>query len=109
MNRLRHGQARNSGRTTEYNRYSEAKQRCTNPKHKQWANYGGRGIKFLFVSFEQFWAELGPVPQGFWLDRTNNDGNYEPGNVRWASRVESIKNRRPTRRALSQTKGYKKS
>jgi hypothetical protein len=56
--------------------------------------YGGRGIKFLFTSFEQFLAELGPRPSGMSLDRIENDGNYEPGNVRWATRSEQVQNRR---------------
>lgn len=86
----------------EYKIYHDAKQRCTNPKDLAWAEYGGRGIKFLFASFKQFFAELGLRPAGkdargkalYSLDRPNNDGNYEPGNVRWATRKEQNINRR---------------
>jgi hypothetical protein len=69
----------------EYRSYQAAKFRCSNPKCCKWQYYGGRGIKFLFTSFEQFFAELGPRPTGTTLDRIENDGNYEPGNVRWAT------------------------
>jgi hypothetical protein len=80
--------------TPQYGSWTGAKQRCTNPKNKKWKEYGGRGIKFLFTSFEQFFAELGPRPDGMTLDRINNDGNYELGNVRWATLTEQNKNRR---------------
>lgn len=84
----------------EYHAYRNAKQRCNNPKSPKWADYGGRGIKFLFTSFEQFMSELGPRPKGKVLDRENNDGNYEAGNVRWIGHKTSLTNRRP-----SSTKG----
>jgi hypothetical protein len=84
--------------------YKHAKDRCTNPKHKFWKNYGGRrdaacptGVKFLFESFEQFMLDIGGQRPSlaYTLDRyPNNDGNYEPGNVRWATRKEQIANQR---------------
>jgi hypothetical protein len=61
--------------TPKYQAYYDAKKRCANLNDP---NYGGRGIKFLFTSFEQFFAELGLRPQGKTLDRIENDGNYEP-------------------------------
>jgi hypothetical protein len=79
----------------EYQIYQTAKDRCTNPKSQRWASHGGRGIKFLFNSFEEFYAEIGPRPsKNHSLDRKNNDGNYEPGNIRWATRSEQQKNKR---------------
>lgn len=74
--------------------FHRAKNRCTNPNNKDWNDYGGRGIQFLFTSFEQFFAEIGKRPAGKTLDRRNNDGHYEPGNVRWATRTEQNLNRR---------------
>jgi hypothetical protein len=65
----------------------------------RFADYGGRGIKFLFDSFEQFFAELGPRPKGKTLDRIENDGNYEPGNVQWATPTEQLAHRRPYKKA----------
>lgn len=66
----------------------------TNSNASNWGKYGARGIKFLFTSFEQFFAELGPRPEGMSLDRIENDGNYEVGNVRWATLEEQNSNRR---------------
>jgi hypothetical protein len=71
----------------------DAKRRCKNGK--DFANYGGRGIEFRFTGFEQFYAELGPRPSPeHSLDRIDNDGHYEPGNVRWATQSQQQKNKR---------------
>ena len=83
----------------EWLAYHNAHRRCTNPKVHNYKDYGGRGIKFLFTSFEQFFAELGPRPEGKSLDRIENDGNYEPGNVHWATKTEQAANQRPRRMA----------
>lgn len=80
--------------TSEWNSYSDAKNRCTNFKHHAWKDYGGRGIKFLFKSFEEFYTELGPRPPKLQLDRINNNGHYEKGNVRWATVKQQANNRR---------------
>ena len=90
---LRHGSTTRGQWTPEYKSFHNARARCTNPKREGWENYGGRGIKFLFASFEQFFAELGPRPEGTTLDRKENNGNYAPGNVRWATRKEQNVNR----------------
>ena len=74
--------------------YRWAKSRCTNKNVAQYKDYGGRGIKFLFKSFEEFLEELGPRPAGYSLDRINNDGNYEPGNLRWiTTTIQNINQR----------------
>lgn len=52
-------------------------------------------IEFRFASFDQWFAELGPRPEGMSVDRINNDGHYEPGNVRWASQAMQNVNRGP--------------
>lgn len=81
--------------TPEYRSYSGAKQRCTNPKAKRYQDYGGRGIEFRFTSFKEFITHVGlkPTPRHS-LDRNNNDGHYEPGNVKWATPSEQNKNQR---------------
>ncbi len=78
-----------------YRVYQAAKDRCERPENKSYKNYGGRGIKFLFTSFEEFWEELKEsyVP-GLTLDRVENNGDYRPGNVKWSTRVEQVNNRR---------------
>lgn len=77
------------------------RQRCRNKKSAEYPDYGGRGIKMCdqwFQSIKQFALDVGPRPTGKTLDRINNDGNYEPGNVRWATPLEQAHNRRPAKR-----------
>ena len=95
--RVIHGETRNRKETREYLAYKEAKRRCLNPHRPGFNHYGKRGIKFLFKSFQEFLASIGrkPSPEHV-LDRIDNNGNYEPSNVRWATRSESCTNRRMT-------------
>jgi len=93
--RLKHGHTRIGQITPEYTAYTQARQRCTNPRHLSWPRYGARGIEFRFSSFEEFLADVGPRPTSeHSLDRIDNDGHYEPGNVRWATREEQARNTR---------------
>jgi len=70
------------------------KDRCENPSNDRYERYGGRGIKVIFGSFEDFLKEVGPRPSdSYTIDRfPNNDGNYEPGNVRWATVADQNRN-----------------
>jgi hypothetical protein len=89
-----HGQTN----TAEYNIWTQAKQRCTNPNNKRFHDYGGRGVKFLFDDFEEFFAHIGPRPgKEYSLDRIDNSGNYEYGNVRWATLKIQSRNKRSNR------------
>jgi len=81
----------------EYRSWTNAKQRTTDPNIPQWKDYGGRGIRMAgewLHDFAAFFAHIGPRPAGTSIDRIDNDGNYEPGNVRWATRSEQMRNQR---------------
>jgi hypothetical protein len=100
-NRFVHGHSRIGHITPEFNAYFNAKKRCTRRCGKDFKNYGGRGIKFKFKSFLEFLKEIGRKPsRKLVLDRIDNDGHYEPGNVRWTTRSESAKNQRMTIKRL---------
>lgn len=88
--------------TVEYRAWRAMISRCTNPNVPAFKNYGGRGISVCerWMKFEHFYADVGAKPSAnLDLDRINNDGNYEPGNVRWTTRSINIKNTRPRSRS----------
>jgi hypothetical protein len=84
--------------TSEYSIWAGMNDRCSNPNNNAWKYYGGRGIKVCDrwrASFEAFFADIGPRPTSkHSIDRINNDGNYEPGNVRWATATVQANNKR---------------
>jgi hypothetical protein len=81
-------------KTPEHIAWKNMLRRCYS-RHKGWHNYGGRGIEVRFKSFQDFFADVGPRPSPeLSIDRINNDGHYEPGNLRWATRAEQMRNRR---------------
>jgi hypothetical protein len=75
------------------------RQRCLNPKHAAYADYGGRGITICepWRAYETFLADMGEPPNGMSLDRKENDKGYDPENCRWATAKEQAHNRRNNR------------
>lgn len=94
-----------------YEVYNDMRGRCERPTHPRYASYGGRGISVCEQWRSDFWAfvaDLGPRPDGVGptgralhsLDRIDNDGDYTPNNVRWATHSEQAINRRDTAYSL---------
>jgi len=83
--------------TPEYRTWAHMKERCSNPNHKDWHLYGGRGIRVCErwrQSFAAFDADMGPRPDGMSIDRIDVNGNYEPGNCRWTDEFTQAQNKR---------------
>ncbi len=93
--RIEHGEARNGKASAEYTTYYRARTRCSNPNTLNYKYWGGRGIQFRFKDYQSFLEEVGrkPTPKHS-LDRIDNDGHYEKGNVRWSTPKEQANNRR---------------
>lgn len=106
---LKHGHRRRGGRqrSPTYNSWRAAIDRCTNPNHPYYADYGGRGVTVCDRwrgedGFANFLADVSERPPGKTLDRIDVDGDYEPGNVRWATLREQRWNRRDMAARLQQ-------
>jgi hypothetical protein len=97
--KVTHGFSRRGRVTPEYKAWQAMIQRCVNPDHEAYKNYGARGITVCQLwrnSFDEFFASMGkrPTPKHS-LERINNDRGYSPDNCKWATRTEQNRNKRP--------------
>lgn len=97
MKRNRSEEYKKRKRSPAYHSWNGMIQRCMNPKHKDYINYGGRGITVCpswIGNFKQFLADMGERPEGLTLDRMDCNGNYCKENCKWASKEEQEYNKR---------------
>jgi hypothetical protein len=100
LSQITHGLSKHE----HYRRWYSMINRCEDPRSRSYPNYGQRGISVadewhdpaIFINY--LVTVLGPRPDGFSMDRIDNDGNYEPGNIRWADWFTQNRNQRPRRR-----------
>lgn len=101
----KHGYRKKGKILSEYYCWYNMIQRCINPKNEFYHRYGGRGISVCqkwSESFENFIKDIGYKPsKKYSLDRINNDGNYEPSNCKWSTKIEQDNNRSDNKKVIN--------
>lgn len=97
--RSKHGLCPRGKRIPEYNTWASLIQRCENPKAAVYKHYGARGITVCerWHDFQLFYEDMGRSSKGTEIERIDNDRGYEPGNCRWATRHDQMRNTRMTK------------
>lgn len=95
---LKHGHTKGRGKSRAYQAWKDMHDRCYRPRNREYHRYGGRGIAVIdrWKVFENFLADMGDPLPGLSLDRVDTNGNYEPGNCRWATKQQQSWNTRAT-------------
>ena len=94
--KITHGMSKSK----EYQCWSHIKKRCLNPNHKQYNNYGGRGITISddWLKFENFFNDMGLCPNNYEIDRIDNNQGYFKGNCRWVDKKTNCRNKRTNKK-----------
>lgn len=109
MGKLKHGCAKRGSHTPEFKTWRAMRRRCEDPKYIVYQDYGGRGISVCerWRDFANFLTDMGPKPSpSHSIDRIDPNGNYEPANCRWATRVEQNRNQRPRKPLAECRRGH---
>lgn len=93
-----HGHRGSKGKTKSptYHSWASMRQRCGNPNHRSYGNYGGLGVTVCerWNDFANFLEDMGERPEGMTIDRIDVEGHYEPGNCKWSTKSEQELNKR---------------
>ena len=107
--RTKHGHARKGKVTRAYTCWANMRQRCGNPRHPRYHDYGGRGIDYCepWHGFEHWFADNGDPPDGLSFHRIDNDDCYRPGNTEWAPPSVQRANQRPRKKRRAKLEDIK--